>query len=1382
MAGSFLPQPIYPRCFMMKYILLFLWLLLPLVQAQQKIPAALKDWEDWALWDEEHRKCPSPYNDGAEHGCFWPSEIVLKANAKSGSFSLMVTVYHETWVSLPGDDDHWPLNVQDQGKPVAVTLHEDLPSVRLQAGVHRITGDYRWAEMPQKISIPQQYGVVRLEVEGKALPFASWDEDGSLWLKRNRTEENDKDFMGVQVYRLIEDGIPMWLETQVEISVSGKSREVELGHVIPEGWSLSSVDSQIPVAVDDQGLTKVQVRAGKWLVKMRAFRTSPVAEFRMKKDMPGVVQNELVAFKASPELRMVEIKNATPIDVTQTTFPPEWRQYPVYQWVTTQAITLEEKMRGSGLQSRKSLTGSRQLWFNEKGHGYIYQDRLAGSMQNLWRLDVIDSLDLGSVKINGEGQLITRNPKTKARGVELRHRNINLEAMGTAKESRNIPASGWNAPVDSLNITFHLPPGWRMLALFGAEKVNGDWLTSWTLLDLFILLIFSLSIFRLWGMGPGILAFVALGLIYHEPLSPRYSLLFLLIPLALLRVVKEEKARKWISGWKYIALTVVVLVMVPFSYQQIQSILYPQLEPHSEWSNPLDRLFMKARNSRMDEQTVALNANQALPAAAPQAMDEQGEIGLSTGEAINGSASSVQESGARLSSMGGSSYKKGTKIYDYSKGNLKQEAKARIQTGPGLPEWSWRQVSCNWSGPVSDREFIHPILIPPFVTRLLTLTGLILILVLFHRLLGGGKITLPRAGFKPGAAVLIALLLLMGAGQSHAEVPDKQTLDTLKARLMKKPDCFPNAAEIPSVNVQIRENQISFDARIDAAIETSVPLPGRLPSWSPVKVTVNGKTDAALVRKGGFLWVVVPAGVSQVHVEGMLPSTGEWEWSFQLKPRTVTVDAPGWNITGVKPDGTPETQIFFSRKLKESEKQSADYERREFQSMVVVNRVLEIGLTWQIHNTVTRLSSAGKAISLEIPLIPGEQILTNDVTVKDGKVEVRLPAFVDSFSWNSELTPSAGIKLQAAETDRWVEQWHLAASPIWNVELAGLNPVFESQEAALTPVWHPWPGESVTLTLGRPEAVNGPTMTIHRVRQETTPGARNRTTSLNLVLQSSVGDNLELGLPEEVEVTSVTRAGANIPVRRDKGRLVIPVQPGMQEVQIEWKEIKNLGWHTRPDRVVLPVDCANVTTVLKVPASRWILATHGPLRGPAVRFWGVLVFGLVVAWVLGGLKLSPLTRMQWALLMVGLTQIYPIAALLVVAWLFFLSYRGTKEFLQVKPELFNIRQIVLVILSGASLIIFLMVVQKGLLGRPSMFVVGNGSNQSTLNWFTAQFGGLLPSPGYVSVSIWVYRILMLAWALWLANSLTRWLSWGWKQFTLGGVWKAVRQNPPPIPK
>src|SRR5206468_1011572 len=120
-------------------------------------------------------------------------------------------------------------------------------------------------------------------------------------------------------------------------------------------------------------------------------------------------------------------------------------------------------------------------------------------------------------------------------------------------------------------------------------------------------------------------------------------------------------------------------------------------------------------------------------------------------------------------------------------------------------------------------------------------------------------------------------------------------------------------------------------------IRAAVPLPGRLPAWSPVTVLVDGKAESTLRREDGYLWLVLAPGVHQVRVDGLLPSATEWEWAFQLKPKRVSIDAPGWTVTGVRPDGTPDQQIFFALKQKLAAGE-ASYDRQDFQTLALVER------------------------------------------------------------------------------------------------------------------------------------------------------------------------------------------------------------------------------------------------------------------------------------------------------------------------------------------------------------------------------------------------------------------------------------------------------------
>jgi hypothetical protein len=123
--------------------------------------------------------------------------------------------------------------------------------------------------------------------------------------------------------------------------------------------------------------------------------------------------------------------------------------------------------------------------------------------------------------------------------------------------------------------------------------------------------------------------------------------------------------------------------------------------------------------------------------------------------------------------------------------------------------------------------------------------------------------------------------------------------------------------------------------------------------------------------------------------------------------------------------------------------------------------------------------------------------------------------------------------------------------------------------------------------------------------------------------------------------------------------------------------------------------------------------------------------------------------------------------------LFLLAWRGQQEPERMRAWRFDLLQIGIVLITLVALAILVVVVSKGLLGSPKMFILGNGSSQTYLQWYQGRVGADLPDPYIVSISVWFYRLLMLAWALWLAAALLRWLGWGWFQFSHGGGWKRI---------
>jgi len=389
--------------------------------------------------------------------------------------------------------------------------------------------------------------------------------------------------------------------------------------------------------------------------------------------------------------------------------------------------------------------------------------------------------------------------------------------------------------------------------------------------------------------------------------------------------------------------------------------------------------------------------------------------------------------------------------------------------------------------------------------------------------------------------------------------------------------------------------------------------------------------------------------------------------------------------------------------------------------------------------------------------------------------------------WRSTLAKTDLLTLQAGEDPRWVESWTVVSSPIWHVEAVSVDgvapiPPIKQQSGQTSgqwqPQWRPWPGERLSLRFTRPVGLAGETLTIDGVGLHHAPGRRQSETTMTLNLRASKGIEYPLQLPTGARLEMIKLDGKEQPISEQQTRPLLPISPGSHQVDVRWSQEQQRSWRIETPTVDLGSASSNIDLTLELPRDRWLLLLGGPQIGPALLYWGVLVVILLVAFGLGRLGSRqggpagrpPLQSRHWILLGLGMsTGTFP-AAIIVVAWFFLLGWRE-----QITPERysgrrFNLIQLGLALLSFASLAALLGTIPFGLLAQPDMGVVGNGSSRHLLRWYQDISPDSLPSAWVISLPMWVYRLAMLIWSLWLANALIGWLRWGWQAFSQGGLW------------
>ena len=1340
--------------------------------APSDVPPELRAWIPWALDSAPNYGCTfgdaAPGNDANAAVdapiCVWPGELVLTVGASEATFALDATSDRRTVLGLPGGGRNWPVDVRVDGQAAVVLVQAGAPVLWLEPGVHRIEGRLPWAAVPETLAVPDDIARVTLVRDGQA-SSPSRATAGEVWLRGGATAATEQDQVGLEVHRRIDDGSPVSVTTRIVVRAAGRARELRLPNVLPAGLVPIELTADLPVRLVASGELTLQLRPGTFTITIRALGAHPDASFRRPQvDAPWPDQ-EVWVWSPNEAFRQVELSGAPGIDPQRTSLPDEWRGLSAYLLDRDATLTLRTVRRGEPTPPPNQVGITREVWLDLDGRGYTARDRLSVEMHSTHRLELAEGV-LGRVSVAEHDQLITQRASGRP-GIELRDTTqpFTAEWRVDARPS-TLPAVNWSENASSVSTTLHLPPGWTLVHASGVDRAPGTWLERWSLLGVFALLLIAAAIGRVYGLGWGAVAFVGVGLAFHEENAPQW-LWFALAAIAGLHAALRGKRLEWLVRWAYwgVGLIATIFVVV-FASAQLRVALYPQLaEAGDQSAAPYDDWSL-SRSEAVSDQMVP-----AMEAAAGAALDE-GAMGRRAG---------------RGSSLGADTR-------NLAENSYWLDPNAVVQTGFGLPTWSWSSYSLTFDGPVARGHQLRLFLLPPWAFRLVAFLRAALSLLLLGVLVV--KRPKPPAPAAPApapsapAAALAAAAVLLLASFSYARAeaqatPSPEVLADLQARLTRRNACGERCSEANRMHIAVSGEVLRIDLEIAAAEPAAYPLPGPSETWSPSVVSLDGVPTRALIRlPDGFLHVRVPAGAHVVRVEGPFAGRDSLTLAFGRAPRSLTVDAQGFEVDGLGTDDRVAESIQLRRTL-DSAPGAEDEARSELPAWLEVRRRVDVGVRWTVETVVTRRSPANAPAVARIPLLPSESVTDSNVVIENRTAVVTLGQRDSELRWTSVIEPSDAITLLAPTEGRLTEIWTLACSPLWHCETeavpghALLAPTEQGAAGTWQPTFHPWPGESLRIALTRPAAARGQSQTIDSAKLRVSPGIRLTASTLEATIRSSVSAPFYVTLPRDVALQSLTVDGQPRPLQLESGRVAVALQPGSHTIALAWQS--NTGWQTvfSTPPITLGGAAVNVTLELPLSSDRWVLWLSGPSWGPAVLFWPYLALILALAIALArssGRKLElPLRTHDWILLLVGLTQVPAVAALVVVGWFYVLAVRRRDTTMH--SALFDLRQLALVFYTLVAFGCLIWAVEAGLLGDPAMDVAGPGCSSSLATFFVDRVARTLPIATVFSLPIWVFRVLMFGWALWLAVSLLRWARWGWNAFRHEGFFR-TRLTPP----
>ncbi|MDR1487844.1 MAG: hypothetical protein LBT62_07645 [Deltaproteobacteria bacterium] len=1122
----------------------------------------------------------------------------------------------------------------------------------------------------------------------------------------------------------------------------------------------------------------------------------------------------------------------------------DYRNLPIYALEAGDSLTFTTLRRGDPEPGPDQLSLRRQCWLDFSGKGFTCRDHLTGSLRRQWHLTIDEPFALGQASQNGSPQVITwqvNSKGEKAPGLQLRQGALNLTADLRIEDfDGRYPASGWDHNLNSASQSLYLPAGYHLIHLSGASsslfdsRYPGTWWDKWTTLDMFVVLAIILTVMKIFGKRWAILAALTMALSYHEFMAPRLVFLSVLGATALLGALPPAgKARFVARIWRLVSVILLVLFSVSFLIYQARIAIYPQLEdlaPTSFMSfnifnyspqpiyyvgSAADDYDQQAQHQYVPEPSYEMQegfqADFSRESNAPKALPSSRSSLF-----VKGIELDVAESAQAQNTLARPKWSWKTIYLDFNEQISRDQTISLFYIGPRLSSFL-----C--------------------VVRLILMTWFVLVVASARNAFNfTGRLSkiLPVI---VGLAVLS--LSSVSAMAQSTSFPSESMLKELEKRLLTSRTAPPPAISQLALSPADGDG-LALKLTVHAEQEAIVPLPFIDRSiFQPTKAALETGEDLPILAvEDGLRIVLAPPGFHTVLFEGRLAKVDGFQLSFpQRSPnRVILSDFVDWRLNGVDPDGYPSSRAIYvaisqpptspasgangesSDDASASEEPQSDKDGQvqtdqsqtdqaqtdqasqndlahqndlaqadqPLESFFSVERVISLGVQWTVATIVVPQNPMTSPVSFSLPLLPGETPTSSDLDSKNGEVILNFSPAKQSIVWSSDLKQDLERPLTLTAHDGpYSESWSINASAIWRLEIQGLTPIYNfSPQGSWNPKWRPWAGESLTVAVSRPEPIEGVYTVIDEAKLETTLGQENREHKLSFSLRTSQGGPFSFPLPIGGEVLDLFMDGQNLPTgsssrsTETQGPTVtLPVNPGEHRIDVTWLDPTPLASITTTPPINLGVKSSNIHYTITVPQDRWTLLVGGPVMGPAVLFWSFSGALLLLSIVLSRLRLTLLGPISWFLLFIGLSQLSLIGAFLVAAWLLLLGLRGKTKPIA-NATLFNLSQIGLLLLTFIALVLIYFGLHHALLSAPSMRITGNGSYDLSLKWFVDLAPSDSPWPHAWALTIpnKIYQYIMLAWALWLAISIIRWLHWGWNCFSKEKFWKKSKK--PSAPK
>lgn len=1390
--------------------------------SEKDLPDSLKDWSNWATDGYRKNNCHYRFDNAGEKFCYYISELDLNINKNAMSFTEKVSLMDDGYVRLPGSVSLFPYSVKINDKEIPVVNIDSFPYLFLEKGEHTIVGEAKTVGNIRTLNIPNDVAILNIKKDGKTLDFVDNDGNGLLRLDSKTAQKTETDAIDVLAFRKIEDTIPMKMTLSMDLNVSGKDRLETFKNIIPENFAIVNISSNIPAYVQKNSDLVAEVKSGRWNITIEFRQLKESLEFSTRNlvndnEIWVFVGNQDRRIIQMPE-SMVSIQTKNTLLPEHWKIYPAYsidRNSKIklnavsYNTPQEDIVDLVRNIKLSFDGKFYSINDSLRASLRNDGRMYLEKPFILSSIS-------IDGVPQAITKIKGENingfeirrgnyniatnSRIARNgDKIAASGYNTITNNViwNLDLapgyslfyINGADYVSNSWVSNWNLlnifMVILLTVFFyylfdikkavlgailvlllhHLLPQFTMACFILCGNVlieryvaSGTLISKinsyvkYTLLSLMSLTLVSFMIIHIrWAIYPS-LARPDIDEYFANFLGFGFLLNFYIVSAIIFflsSIFDKEKERTVAKVIKVVGVIYLVIYAVN---------IFTTNKTYYRERYTFERRFMETDSAEL----AMVNEDH---------MIERGRMIKKESKL----ASNSLASGVKMQMNGGIQYQN------------QNVAKNKIQTGLGFPNWSGLStIRVELKGPINSLDKFNIFLISPFMNVILAFARLLLAIYVIYFIsninVDAAKYkfdTIKRAFYTILLMVLVGLNIpsnlnakeLINTTKSEA-TPSQEMIQQLRQKLTKEtvPTCIPFCISIPNGSIANVDNKVTLNLSIHAADSIVIPLPMlQANNSNGVEVTSiknNGKDAKNVIKKYGAIFLQLQEGVNNIAMEMTLNDSSNKFFLSSITPINYLKN----NLKGFKLDGDSNRNQSFQitrivnddKKIKSNFSKNPMLSKINIETFFTINRFINLGNTWQITTIVVRNNNIDENATVDVPLLANEKVINTDGKLSNNSLLLSFTPNETRKEFTS-IIPTEGV-INLNYTDGIVnynEVWSLNVDFMWNFKTEGLKPIASDDQQLL---FYPSSGDNLKIFVSQPEGVDGNIITFKKVDYKFKPGRTMQELKVSLLAESSESSFHKILIPSGSEVKNLRINGDNYPIMLNQNDLVLPINQGITNIDLTINLNKNISNVLKFPAINLKAPAVDITEEAYVPVSRWILFTNGPLTGPSVLFWTQIPIWLCVAYILSRFVFIPLSFVQWFILLFGLSQTNILFTAIIISWFVVISL---KNYL---IDNFGYKRLVYGCVIAISLLFLYSLfegVSNGLLGTWNMKIIGNNSqliyengNQLwKLIWYQDLSNGELPQAKIISLSIWIYRAMMVVWSIWLSFSLVRWIKW-----------------------